>query len=459
MRARLWRWYVLPLVALAAPTSAARAGNFDSILVGNTAAMTGGAVVSTVRGGESAWYNPAGLAASRAVQSVDVSASAFALRMRRVPGLLRVRIGDNVEGIDVSSTDLVSVPSALVYTRRLSEGLWGGVGLFVLEQDAFSVRDTATVGSVLAARGRRVPLAIRQHLGGEIAATLYEGGAAIGWQATRWLRVGGGVFVGYAHQNTRLEYWVEGDVGANRNDVIRAVNLQSTTGTITALGVQAVGAVQLAFSGFRAGLVVRSPLWLVASFDDAATTQIDATNNPQGPPATNVAYFENKDRALGFDTLRPLRLVGGLGFDWGHGWVNVEGDWSPSWKPPGEDRHNRAVWNARVGATFDVGSSWVLGAGLFTDRSANPEPVDPGDDRVHYYGGTFGVQFDKSYGLKEEKADRLVFRTVIALRYALGLGQWKGLDVDVLDDSRETTRSIDVRFHELSLHLGSALLF
>ena len=68
------------LLLLARP---AYAGNEDEILLGNDAALMGGAITATTADGSALWYNPAGLAASR-LDAVDVSANAFTARWVRI---------------------------------------------------------------------------------------------------------------------------------------------------------------------------------------------------------------------------------------------------------------------------------------------------------------------------------------------------------------------------------------
>ncbi len=115
--------------------SRARAGNDDSILLGNDAALVAGAVVSNSNDGSALWYNPAGLA--RATQSsLDASASAFALRRYKMPGLISAVGG---RGGDASFTEIVSIPSALTYVRRWGDSMVG-LGLFASQVQDFTLR-------------------------------------------------------------------------------------------------------------------------------------------------------------------------------------------------------------------------------------------------------------------------------------------------------------------------------
>jgi hypothetical protein len=60
------------------------AGNLDTFMLGNDAAMKGAAVTATARGSTAIWYNPAGVSGEK-FQSVDVSFSAYAIRFGGSP--------------------------------------------------------------------------------------------------------------------------------------------------------------------------------------------------------------------------------------------------------------------------------------------------------------------------------------------------------------------------------------
>jgi hypothetical protein len=81
--------------------------------------------------------------------SLDVSASAFVLMARNYPGLIDT-FGAGIDQFrDVSSVEYLSVPTALVYVRKLSENVTFGGGLFVPTQDEIKVEDVVRLDNLL----------------------------------------------------------------------------------------------------------------------------------------------------------------------------------------------------------------------------------------------------------------------------------------------------------------------
>jgi hypothetical protein len=103
---------IVALLTVTAPRGAL-AGNDDGVLLGNDAALVGGAITAVVSDGSALWYNPAGVAHARSLDTLDVSASAFVLRRYHMAGLLTATDGGKE---DASTTEVVS--------RRLHRPRW-----------------------------------------------------------------------------------------------------------------------------------------------------------------------------------------------------------------------------------------------------------------------------------------------------------------------------------------------
>lgn len=105
----------------------ARAGNDDGVLLGNEAAMTGGAVGAISSDGTGAWYNPASVAGTER-NSVDLSGSATVLRIAETPSLIMSSVSGR--SADGGYFELIGIPSAFALSRRIdcqwtiSLGIW-----------------------------------------------------------------------------------------------------------------------------------------------------------------------------------------------------------------------------------------------------------------------------------------------------------------------------------------------
>ena len=75
------------------------------------------------------------------------------------------------------------------------------------------------------------------------------------------------------------------------------------------------------------------------------------------------------------------------------------------------------------------------------------------------------MKLDTPVGLSDDEqeesgASRLVFRTTVGLRYAVGIGDWEPFEVDLTEDGTMSEGGlVDVIFHEVGLYLGSGLDF
>src|ERR1041385_3900288 len=112
----------------------AHAGNEDSFLYGDQAALVGGAVVATSRNTASIWYNPAGLALNERGR-IELSGTAFPLRYRPIGDGLVSDLPGGAAARTIPSRRVYVVPPALAVARELSPGLSIGAGIFVTEQD------------------------------------------------------------------------------------------------------------------------------------------------------------------------------------------------------------------------------------------------------------------------------------------------------------------------------------
>jgi hypothetical protein len=435
----------LALVVLLA-ASRARAGNDDSILLGNDAALVGGAVVSTVNDGSALWYNPAGLAHA-GQNSVDVGASAFALRRYKIPSYLRAVGG---RGGDASFTEIVSIPSALTYVRR-----WGssvvGLGLFASQVADYTLRAALSVPVGTVADGSlRILLndeSARYHLAG-------------GWGR----KLPGGFALGAALFG---DYYDESSFGQFSFDLAAASNplgvfVQSSYTQAKALGFHArMGVTYQPLAHLRFGLSVETPgLYFFRNVKESSvSTQTSLNDQGQFELATETVDSRRSEARVGL--YAPLRVRFGGSTELGSATLALEGDVQSKVRDSKLEVDRQFSWNVRAGVRWTLSETLRLGAGFFTDRGA--ERTDAwGAGSADFYGGTVGGQYEKVRWLASEdgsagKKAGLTFSSTLALRYAIGIGKVPG---ERLNETLESqTRGVDLTINELTVHLGSGVYF
>lgn len=443
---------VLTLVTAA---QRARAGNQNSFFLGNTAAITGGAVVVVGDDGASLWYNPAGLVAI-VRPTLDLSGSAYMLRVRDYPGLLRGDLPDRPTEadprLDLGTTEVLSVPSALAYVRRVGPDLSLGFGLFVPLLDGFDAT------SELALREERAHLDAAVDLAADT--TIYGASVGVGWRASPDLRLGAslGLFLQSGHFEQVLLFAydspIEGDPVLGNGAIVQEDD-------VTRFGVNMSFGVQWQVAdAWAVGLVVRTPLLLVYESFERRRFRVGADVAPDG--TTSIASEFAPIELSGFEGSVYLNVSGVLGVAWTPepgAFLGLELELQPGSEDDGIVRE--LVWNLRLGGTLPVSDTVRLGAGLFTDRSWDPRPTEAWSDRVNYYGVAAGVTLETPLRLSEHPdVDSLIFMSTFGVRYAIGFGETLRAVADPSGIRTDPTMTrLDLVFHEISLHVGSGLRF
>ncbi len=440
---RRWQWLLLIAVpALAAPALAA---NREDAALDNSAALSGGVVVATIRSGGAIWYNPAGLGGN-ARGKLDVSLNAFVLRERSARGAIEGRIAEDLEASsDASSLELSTVPSSLVFSRRISDDVTIGLGVFVPRQDVYRVAVSTPI--------EEPPVRYVQRSEFTAIAQRYHVGPAVGWAVSPRLRLGLALFGIYESESLSARLWsrisIDGEEAPLSSLLILADESISRFGVQPTLGAQwsPTDAVQL-------GLTVRAPIVRVkGTAEGAALVQFAATGED---PVSDYDPDTFDDEPFGL--MAPPSVHGGLALALdGGGFVGVAAEYRTALDDPAAEKRYAAVWNVQIGGLMPLSETLAVGVGLFTDHSDVAELDGLGDDRVDFYGITGGVRLRDPLTL--EGGGELVFETTIGARYAVGVGQAGGLGLDYLSDDLITTFEVDVVHHTAALHIGSALLF
>jgi len=452
-------YFVALALALWVAPRPVHAGNDDGILLGNDAALAGGAVVSSVNDGSALWYNPAGLALSNE-DSVDVGASAFALRRYNMPGLIRA---DGGSGGDASFTEIVSIPSALTYVRRFGGGTVGGLALFASQVSDYTLRTSLTVpiagvaadGTAFTVDGN-IKVLITQEM------ARYHLAAGLATKLTPQLSFGFSLFGDYYDESGLSQ------ASATYSVLQRPFGAQvdSTYVQRKVLGYHLrVGLIYQPLPALRLGLSIQSPG--VYFYQTARVTAVLSETVPgaNGDLELDAGSADESLSEAGVGLYSPVRVRFGGSYEVAGGTVSVEADVSSKLQEEDLGIDRKFVYNLRAGARFPVGKTMHLGAGLFTDLGA--ERTDQwGAGKLDFYGATVGGSYDnvrwlasdeKSAGPSARRAG-LTFSSTVALRYAYGVGKLPGQSLRQ-PDYVAVTEAVDLKVHELTLHLGSGVYF
>ncbi|MAT28999.1 MAG: hypothetical protein CMN29_29245 [Sandaracinus sp.] len=462
---------VLAVTVLAPAT--ARAGNDDSFFQGNEAAMLGGAVAAVGYGPGLLWYNPAGLG-SNTRNRLELSGSVFTLRIRRLDPFVRVGITDE-QTIEkqLRGTSFVTAPSALSFVRQLSPRLTAGFGVFVPVQESFDAGSDFS-RDVAAADGRSISVS------GDVAQTVqrtrYHAGPGFGYRVSDRFRIGASLF--FVYETASLTARINAQDFRERAGDPSLIDSFATgldvRANVTRMALELVlGAQWEPVRGFHLGFAVRGPRFRLKDeeeYDDLFFQGTDTTDisDPENPVVSEGEYVYLRDRSTAsFNDVTsplaaPMRFVFGVGYSRARLRMGVEVDVSHQLLGAliGYERQ----WNARFGVAFRVSDETEIGMGLFTDRAATfADPLEVA--AIDYYGASLGLKLDTPVGLSDDEqeesgASRLVFRTTVGLRYAVGIGDWEPFEVDLTEDGTMSEGGlVDVIFHEVGLYLGSGLDF
>lgn len=435
-------------IAVALATTPSFAGNRGSAFLSNQAAMMGEAVVAVVDDAGAAWYNPAGLA-SLDQTSLDLSASAFVLRHYRIPDAAVTRVGDDpavTEG--ASFTEVISVPSALTYVRAIGADVTAAVGVFVPDAEDVDVAARFDGGDDVTS--------YRWDLSAARRTSTYLAGPAMGWRLSPAVRVGASTFLSYSTNRSSRVFQATFETSDAEGIAGSVQSLERTSrrrhlGWVSSFGVQAD-----AGAGWAIGATLRTPHWAVGALDDQRESTHGASVAGDSTPEARGRSTSSRHQATTFQPVQAPRVSLGVAKRIGSGWVSAEGDLEPALRNEELGVERRPTWNVRAGARHPVSRSFMLGGGVFTDRSPEAEPSALGDIRTHFYGASVGAQFRSAYALQEEPG-HVAFTTTIALRYARGTGHVGGLRFD--PDAAPVLHQARVTVHEVGVHVGSSVEF
>lgn len=423
----------------------ARAGNDDGVLVGNRAAMVGGAVAATVDDASSIWYNPGGLGSVQRAQ-IDVSGTVYAGRLYIVPEFIAVEGGPSKRAM---VSEFLTVPAQVAFARELKPGVTLGLGYFAPQAASFVLREELDVGNERAGSRWQVTATSSeiQHIFA----------AAVGGSAQKGLRLGLGLNAGY--QLTAETVSVFGE--AHENFATQGAANQSVVVTSTRLSAETVLGLQWdAARTLTLGLTLRSPRMLLRETKESsfAFSTASGSGDPDAQSGVTSSFYGKLRR------LKAGRIAIGFAYHYAGGYLSAEIDAQPGLEEADVQVHRRAFANARFGLYHALTRALAVGVGVFSDRA--PEAETPGllSARGDFYGATSGIELSNEHFLApSERVKSLIFNSVIALRYAFSQGDFGETVVDPerLSTGEAAFRTVqsDIVVHEFALYVGSGLKF
>ncbi len=430
------------LLLVCIPNRAA-AGNDDGVLLGNEAAMTGGAVTAVVNDGSAAWYNPAGIAAVQR-DTLDLSGSATMLRIADTPALLQSSRGLRASG---GYYELLGIPSAVTMVRRLESNLALGLGIFVPQLTSHTDRVSLEEPSA--------DSIARFQLTQQESNQEYYGSVSLGISLASNLRLGFALFGTYRQFALTTQFFGGSERMGESIAAFGVAGLTSIQSVSLELGV---GLQWELAPGWNIGISARSPGLLLGSLFRSTNTSFASSSH-------GLEFIPTDDGGLEprADIVAPARFRFGLARRFAEGWIGVDTDFQHELSRPEIGIERRWTGGVRIGGRYEVNPQISIGAGLFTDLDATRHIVGLGETRLDFFGGTLGLELRNPHLLAgSESASDIVFVNTFALRYAAGTGLIGGLRFDTTHSERVGTVEVipvATTVHEISLHLGSALHF
>jgi hypothetical protein len=436
---------VVAAALFVAPRSA-RAGNDEGVLIGNEAAMTGGAVTAMTSDGAAMWYCPAGIASVTRGQ-LDLSGSATQLRIADTPALLSsATTGRSADG---GYIEVIGIPSAVALVRRLDSQFVLGFGIFT--PGLTNHTDRVSLTDDVAGMVTRWQLVQQETTQSTFA------GLTLAHTITPTLRAGVTVFGLY--RQTTLSTHTFGAVQDERGDFVLADG-SSSLASLQSIGLELAGGIQWDIvPGLTLGVALRSPDLQLGSL--SRTTSADIHPRPDDGVLI-VDPVDTSGLAPNVQGITPARLRVGLAIHGSRGWLAIDVDAAHELSVESLGIHRRWTFNARIGGRYFVDENFSIGGGLFTDTSSTQRVEAYGQTQTDFFGGSLGLELHTPHTLGPgERAPDIVFAQTFALRYAVGIGHIGGLRFTdaTAGTSSDYVVSTGTTVHELSLHIGSALYF
>jgi long-subunit fatty acid transport protein len=422
----------------------------------NDAALRGGAALVMGRDAASVWYNPAAIAATRRLR-IDAAATAYGLRITRVPAALEARADGRTLRAAGKENQTQVVPTAATVAfgwpeRNFALALSFHTPVYSDIETRVRLSGRTTQGNYDFEQQANALAIVRRH----------HFGLTLAWEVARKLRFGA-TFGALFDKDLLLTHFSSQagtrPPGAASEIVAVVVTSSRVLALEVALGVQAELTRWL-----HAGASLRSPAGVVWLQTAGSQSIVESERDADGITSTNTST----DSSLTNDVpgwLTPWTVATGLGVDLKRAEIEINAEASPSKQAVGEVWRRQAVWNVRLGGSVQVAANWILGAGVFTDRTTQPRGGIYPTVVLDRWGGSFAVRY--RYGVRlarRERARRIVFATTIAARYAFGIGSAGNLRTTYpMSGPESASLRIEGRAratqHLVTVHVGTGMSF
>ena len=427
------------------------------------AALSGNSTMALDRSGGSAWLNPAGLAGT-SLSRIEASATAFVLQLRDYSRAVVTEFPSGRHLLDANSSDVQTIPSALVFARQLHPRVTGALGVFVTNVERHDIEG----GLKTLEQYPNAPLPV-EFLGRAkftLTSQTYRVGPSFGVRVTPRFRIGFGVFVTYTTTQDSSAVTLDG-VEVDGTEQPSRVYLSSVSQRRNTWfgGQLIVGAQYNPIAGLHLGLTIRSPVLGFTSSGKILRSTAAITTGTAFPGKTFTFFQESPPRSAERLMLEPLEATFGVAYRFRRAAIGLELDLRAPLRVETFEIEDGLQWNARLGAQLDLPKRLQLGLGVFTDQSPKRRGYYPGDHRSDYYGFSVALAFDSVLELKPAPQPRsLVFLTVVSVRYAAGFTALSGIRYAPKDTSlAELAQLVPVEqrelFHLLSVQISSSLAF
>jgi hypothetical protein len=420
-------------------TNEASAGNSEDAVAGTDAALTGGAVVATVRTGAALWFNPAGVAGLD-LRSFGLTGSLYSVSIVKAPGVLGLESGEETGANQLS---LGAVPRALTFALALSPKLRLGFGFFYSRSRSRLVQDSVSL--------QDAPSTVEWFTSDNRSFSNYHISSAVGWKLSERLYLGAALDVVLSQfEQYRLlsGAYDSGDAGATSTDL---------ASSISGGGLQLKAGVQWApIDVVRTGLSVATPSYLVYLSEETTRTQVVA-------PPDGAGRFEGTqvgDLSGAWAGSEPGNVRAGVAYVKPWGWLELDLIYDFPLESDDFNIHRKGIFNARLGGILRASRRIALGFGIFTDRSPQKSLEALGDRDVDFYGASLGVDFANREEPPALDEKGFYFAFALAVRYAYGHGQVAGLLLpSEFSEEGVVLNPVKATVNEIGVNLALKLLF